>query len=79
MSCSVFVCHPSRCGHDLKWFSHVTGTLPTNQSPHLIRLAPVAIDYDLVDGFDYTPWAKWRFATDEALWSWYRRVWQQLN
>jgi hypothetical protein len=51
----------------------------TNQSPHLIRLAPVAIDYDFVDGFDYTPWAKWRFATDEALWSWYRRVWQQLN
>jgi uncharacterized protein YjbI with pentapeptide repeats len=28
MSCSVFVCHPSRCGHDLKWLSHVTGTLP---------------------------------------------------
>jgi 3-oxoadipate enol-lactonase len=29
MSCSAFVCHPSRCGHDLKWLSHVTGTLPT--------------------------------------------------
>lgn len=28
MSCSVFVCRPSRCGHDLKWLSHVTGTLP---------------------------------------------------
>ena len=51
----------------------------TNQSPQMIRLAPVAIDYDFVDGFDYTPFAKWRFATDEALWSWYRRVWQQLN
>jgi hypothetical protein len=48
-------------------------------SPRITRLAPLAIDYDLVDSFDYTPWAKWRFATDEALWSWYRRVWQQLN
>ena len=28
MSCSAFVCHPSRCGHDLKWLSHVIGTLP---------------------------------------------------
>jgi hypothetical protein len=33
MSCSVFVCHPSRCGHDLKWFSHVTGTLPLRRIP----------------------------------------------
>jgi hypothetical protein len=30
MSCSAFVCHPSRCGHDLKWLSHVTGTLPNS-------------------------------------------------
>src|SRR5256885_4509084 len=30
MSCSVFVCHPSRCGNDLKWLSHVIGTLPKN-------------------------------------------------
>jgi hypothetical protein len=51
----------------------------TNQSPQVIRLAPLAIDYDFIDGFDYTPWAKWRFSTDDALWSWYRRVWQQLN
>jgi hypothetical protein len=50
------------------------------QSPQITRLGGLAIDYDfVVDGFDYTPWAKWRFATDEALWSWYRRVWQQLN
>jgi hypothetical protein len=49
------------------------------RSPQMTHLAPLAIDYDLTDGFDYTPWAKWRFATDEALWSWYRRVWQQLN
>ena len=32
MSCSAFVCHPSRCGHDLKWLSHVTGTLPKIRS-----------------------------------------------
>jgi hypothetical protein len=49
------------------------------RSPQMTHLAPLAIDYDFTDGFDYTPWAKWRFATDEALWSWYRRVWQQLN
>jgi hypothetical protein len=49
-------------------------------SPQLTRLAPLAIDYDFgVDGFDYTPWAKWRFGGNEALWSWYHRVWQQLN
>jgi hypothetical protein len=47
--------------------------------PRITHLTPPAIDYDFVDGFDYTPWATWRFATDEALWSWYRRVWQQLN
>ena len=29
MSCSVFVCHPSHCGNDLKWLSHVIGTLPS--------------------------------------------------
>jgi hypothetical protein len=49
------------------------------RSPRITHLTPPAIDYDFVDGFDYTPWATWRFATDEALWSWYRRVWQQLN
>jgi hypothetical protein len=49
------------------------------RSPQMTHLAPLAVDYDFVDSFDYTPWAKWRFATDEALWSWYRRVWQQLN
>ena len=27
------MCHPSRCGHDLKWLSHVTGTLPDFQTP----------------------------------------------
>jgi hypothetical protein len=48
-------------------------------SPRITHLAPLAIDYDFVDDFDYAPWAKWRFATDEALWSWYRRVWRQLN
>src|SRR5712691_3874241 len=31
MSCSVFVCHPSHCGNDLKWLSHVIGTLPGGQ------------------------------------------------
>jgi hypothetical protein len=49
------------------------------RSPQMTHLAPLAIDYDFTDGFDYTPWAKWRFAGDDALWSWYRRVWQQLN
>jgi len=37
MSCSAFVCHPSRCGHDLKWLSHVIGTLPRNSSRRKIR------------------------------------------
>ncbi len=48
-SCSVFVCHPSRCGHDLKWLSHVTGTLPTFA---LLRFLPANI-YSALQRVDF--------------------------
>ena len=38
MSCSVFVCHPSHCGHDLQWLSHVIGTLPVFRGVSKINL-----------------------------------------
>src|SRR6058998_3245319 len=46
MSCSAFVCHPSRCGHDLKWLSHVIGTLP-GVIPLIEFLVVLGVDIDV--------------------------------
>jgi hypothetical protein len=50
-----------------------------NRKPEFVALSSGETDPRWVEaGFNYSPWFRWRLATAEDRWEWYRRVFQKF-